>query len=146
MSLIYTQILCRCMLAILLYLFSTIIIHTVIIPRELAPVSIDSRLPIVGNGITGTKEAFFDKRNYLGDCYPNPVVDKAVFSFRMNAQSMVKLEILDIQGKLIRTIVEQVHDAGLHHITYDLKFLKTGTYLYRLKSGSIEKTKKFVKH
>lgn len=107
---------------------------------------VDSRLPIVGNGITGTKEEFFDKRNYLGDCYPNPVVDKAVFSFRINAQSRVKLEVMDIQGKLIRTIIDQVHDAGLHHVTYDLKFLKTGTYLYRPKSRSIEKTKKFVKH
>lgn len=106
---------------------------------------VDSRLPIVGNGITGTKEAFFNERNFLEDCYPNPVKDKTVFSFRINAKSRVKLELLDIRGKLISVIVNEERTHGLHHITFDLSSLKSGTYLYRIRSGSMEKTKKLVK-
>ena len=39
------------------------------------------------------------------------VADKTVFSIRMNAQSRVKLEVLDIQEKLIRTIIDQEYDS-----------------------------------
>ena len=106
---------------------------------------VDSRLPIVGNGITGTKEGFFNKHNYLEDCYPNPVKDKTVFSFRINSKSRVKLDLLDMQGKLINVILDEERNEGLHHVTFDLKSLKTGTYLYRIQSGSLGKTKKLVK-
>lgn len=106
---------------------------------------VDSRLPIVGNGITGTKEAFLKERNFLEDCYPNPVKDKAVFGFRVNAKGRIKLEILDIKGKLVKTLVDEIRDAGFYHITTDLSEFKTGTYLYRIKTGSMEDTKKLIK-
>lgn len=106
---------------------------------------VESRLPIVGNGITGTKEEFFEKRNFLEDCYPNPVLDKTVFSFRINTQSRIKLEILDMQGKLVKVILDEVKDAGLHHVGVNLKELKTGTYMYRFHSPLLERTKKLVK-
>lgn len=106
---------------------------------------VDSRVAIVGNGITGTKEAFFKERNYLDDCYPNPVQDKTVFSFRINSKSWVRLELLDTQGKLVKVLMDEERNEGLHHITSDLNSLKTGTYLYRIQSGDIEQTKKLVK-
>lgn len=106
---------------------------------------VDSRLPIVGNGITGTKEEFLNERNFLEDCYPNPVLNKTVFSFRTSSVGRVKLEVLDIQGKLVKTVINETKEAGLHHITTDLNALKTGTYLYRFKSGNLEKTKKLIK-
>ena len=106
---------------------------------------VDSRLSIVGNGITGTKEAFLDKRNFLEDCYPNPVMDKTVFSFRINKTDRVKLEILDLQGKLVKTVLDESRDPGLHHISVDLSELKTGTYLYQFKSSIIDDTKKLIK-
>jgi len=106
---------------------------------------VDSRLPIVGNGITESKEAFFNERFYLDDCYPNPVKDKVVFGFRINTRSRVKLQILDIQGKLIKTVLDQVQDAGLHQVSYNLSELRTGTYLYRIQSLNLEDTKKLIK-
>ena len=104
-----------------------------------------SRLPIVGNGITGTKEAFFSERNFLDDCYPNPVIDKAVFGFRINSQSKVILEILDIKGSLVKLLSNDIKEPGFHHLTVDLSALNPGTYLYRIKTGNLETTKKLVK-
>lgn len=106
---------------------------------------VDSRLNIIGNGITGTKEAFINERNYLQDCYPNPVKDRAVFGFRINGRSRVKLQVLDIQGKLIEVVLDEQKEPGLHHVTYDLQHLMPGTYIYRFQSGVIEETKKLVK-
>ena len=106
---------------------------------------VDSRLPIIGNGITGVKEGFFAERNFLEDCYPNPVIDKTVFSYRINTDGMVKLELIDIQGRLVATILNEFKEAGLHHVTYDLKSLRTGTYIYRFESGHLNQTKKLIK-
>jgi uncharacterized protein (DUF1501 family) len=107
---------------------------------------VDSRLPIVGNGITGTKEGFFNERFYLDDCYPNPVRDKVVFGFRINNRGRVQLEILDIQGRLVKTIMDEVREIGFHQVSYDLNCLKTGTYLYRIQSSNFENTKKLIKN
>jgi uncharacterized protein (DUF1501 family) len=106
---------------------------------------VDSRLNIIGNGVTGTKEAFINQRSYLQDCYPNPVTDRTVFGFRINSRSRVILQVQDIQGKLIEVILDEERDPGLHHVTYDLQDLKPGTYIYRFKSGVIEETKKMIK-
>jgi len=106
---------------------------------------VDSRLNIIGNGITSTKEAFLNERNYLQDCYPNPVIDQVVFGFRINNHSKVSIDILDVKGKVIVKLLEEERDAGLHHITHNLQTLKAGTYIYRFHSGEINQTKKLVK-
>ena len=75
---------------------------------------VDSRLPIIGNGITGTKEAFLNSRNFLEDCYPNPVTDRTVFSFRTSAKNRIKLDIVDIRGSVVKVLLNEVRGAGLH--------------------------------
>lgn len=106
---------------------------------------VDSRLSIIGNGITGTNEAFLSTRNYLQDCYPNPVVKETVFGFRTNSVGRVTLQLMDLQGKLIAVILDETREAGLHHVTFGMDNYKAGTYLYHFKSGAIEQTKKLVK-
>lgn len=106
---------------------------------------VDSRLNIIGNGITGMTQDFVDRRNYLHDCYPNPVTSEVVFSFRISSRSKVIMQLLDIQGRKIADIAAQEYEAGVHRINYDLEALKPGTYFYRLKTGIIEETRKLVK-
>ena len=106
---------------------------------------VDSRLPIIGNGITGTKEAFLSERNFVEDIYPNPVQDRASIKIQLPSKSQVKIQILDIHGKLIDLQVDESREAGLQHFKLDLRFLQPGTYLYKVNSKTIDQTKKFVK-
>jgi hypothetical protein len=106
---------------------------------------VDSRLPIIGNGITGTHEAFLSSRNYLQDCYPNPVAKETVFGFRTNNTGRVTLQLMDLQGKLIAVILDETREPGLHHVTFGMENYRAGTYLFHFKSGTIEQTKKLVK-
>ena len=106
---------------------------------------VDSRLPIIGNGITGTTEAFLNTRNFLEDCYPNPVSQSTVFGFRISSRNRVKLEITDIKGRSVQTVLDEVRDAGLHHVTADLSLLKKGAYLYKITAGHLEETKKLIR-
>lgn len=106
---------------------------------------VDSRLPIVGNGITGTKEAFIHERNYLQDCYPNPVLKTTVFGFRINTKGRVTLHLMDIQGKTLAVILDEEREQGLHHVTFNMDVYQPGTYLYRFKYGVVDETKKLLK-
>lgn len=106
---------------------------------------VDSRLNLIGNGITGINEEFLQERNFLKECYPNPVHRETIFSFRINGRNRVSLQIMDMNGRVIATILDQEMEAGLHHTTYNLQRFPAGTYLYQFKSGAIRQTKKLVK-
>ncbi len=106
---------------------------------------IDNRLPIIGNGITATKESFIKDRFHLKNCYPNPVKDFTTISFMINRESDVLLRIIDIKGREVKRIDAVVKHAGEQSIRVDLTGLKPGTYIYEINSGTFKESKKLIK-
>ncbi len=106
---------------------------------------VDRRLPLVGNGITGLKEEFLKKRNFLSECYPNPVSSQTTFSFRISTAGRVRMDILDSQGKIVKTLMDEHRESGQTTIPADLSMLRQGTYIYRLSGKSINVSKKLIK-
>ena len=92
-------------------------------------------LPLINTNFVTSTEDFINERYYLNDCYPNPVKDEVVFSFRVNRKMAVKLELFDIKGKLIRTILDwEEKEIGEHTIQYRLSGISPGKYIYRIDS------------
>ena len=66
--------------------------------------------------------------------------------------SWTKLEIYDISGKLVATILEGWRPAGYHEVTFDGSHLGSGLYFYRIQAGdpgagkgrSFMQTRKFL--
>ena len=61
----------------------------------------------------------------------------------------VTLEVFDVQGRLIRTLVDAVQDRGPHTTVWDGRDaagreLSSGVYFYRLKMAGIEETRKML--
>ena len=106
---------------------------------------VDDRLPIIGNGITSSREAFLKDRFHLKDCYPNPVKENVTFGFMLNTPSKVVLRIIDMGGKEVKVIESDIKTAGEHSISANLKDLKTGTYIYEINAGTFKESKKLVK-
>ncbi len=52
-------------------------------------------------------------------CYPNPFTDKTTISINLNKNEKIKLEIYDIQGKLIRTFIDNKPQAGVYKIIWN---------------------------
>ena len=106
---------------------------------------VDNRLPLIGDGITSSKVAFFHDRNHLKDCYPNPVSDHVTIDYRINSKQHVKLRIMDAMGREVKVLVDGVKDAGTHSVSADLNSLKPGTYIYEISTELLKTSKKLVK-
>jgi hypothetical protein len=56
----------------------------------------------------------------------------------------VRLEVFNIQGQKVATLVNAAQTAGTHSVTFDAANLASGVYLYRLQAGATVLTKKMT--
>lgn len=81
--------------------------------------------------------------------YPNPFNPETTISFSLPRASMTNLRIYDIQGRILRTLVDAFQSAGEHKIKWDGmtengQRLSSGIYFYKLKAGSFSQVKKLI--
>jgi len=68
--------------------------------------------------------------------YPNPFNPQTVITFRLPESDRLRLEVYDIIGRFITTLIDDEMSAGEHQITYDVYGLSSGVYIYRLTTGA----------
>jgi hypothetical protein len=76
--------------------------------------------------------------------YPNPVFDSSIIEFFLPSNSDVTLNLLDIQGNLITTLLKENQVAGPHSIKYENKNLSPGIYCLKIETEKWTKTNKMV--
>ncbi len=79
----------------------------------------------------------------LGQNYPNPFSRTTTVSFTSKG-GVVTLQLFDISGRLVKTVLQQDYSPGRHEVTMDRSGLAAGNYLYRLTNGSDQVTKKMI--
>jgi hypothetical protein len=73
---------------------------------------------------------------------PNPATKEAEILFSLPRAQDVRLAVYDVQGRLVRNLVEGTWEAGTHHIS--VSGLKSGVYFYRLEAGNASLTRRMV--
>ncbi|MEI6767222.1 MAG: T9SS type A sorting domain-containing protein, partial [Bacteroidota bacterium] len=68
----------------------------------------------------------------LARCLPNPVTSNASFSYFLPGKGAIKLALFNMLGECVKTIVNEVQNAGNHTITSDLSDLSNGLYSYKI--------------
>lgn len=76
--------------------------------------------------------------------FPNPFNPATTINYELKTKSEVQLHIYDITGRKIKTLVNQWQTAGVHSITFDAPDLASGIYIYKLKAGSFEQSRKML--
>jgi flagellar hook assembly protein FlgD len=76
--------------------------------------------------------------------YPNPVKDVANISFKMNKRSDVKVTIYDINGNVVKSILQKNINAGNQTIQFSTNGLSAGTYIAGMEMNGTRNTVKFV--
>lgn len=80
----------------------------------------------------------------LSQNYPNPFNPSTVISFEVPTRSAVKLEVFNVLGQKVTTLVDDNLPAGSYSTTFDAYQYASGVYLYRLKAGEYQETRKMV--
>lgn len=80
----------------------------------------------------------------LNDNYPNPYSSQTVFSYTLNEQSNVTLNIYDLYGKKIDELINEKQVTGYHCIKFDRSKLAAGIYFYELCTEHFRQTKKMI--
>jgi hypothetical protein len=68
--------------------------------------------------------------------HPNPFSSTTSIKYYLPQKVKVTLEVLDVSGRTIETLIDNVESIGEHTITYDGSKLSSGTYLYRLRTST----------
>lgn len=76
--------------------------------------------------------------------YPNPFNAITVIGFNIPSTSRVRLEIYDILGRRIETVLDKTLPAGYHELKWDAENRSSGIYFYRIKSGDQASTRRML--
>lgn len=75
---------------------------------------------------------------------PNPAQNKTKIPYQLAQNSVVKLELFDLNGKKIKDLFSGQKEAGLHQVFVETGSLSTGVYIYSLTTGEKTIVKKMV--
>lgn len=84
---------------------------------------------------TSEIEANIPDQFYLEQNYPNPFNPKTTIPFGLSEESPVRLEIYDILGRKIQTLINDRLFAGRYNQPFDTNGLASGVYFYRLQTN-----------
>jgi hypothetical protein len=103
-------------------------------------------VPLATAGVGGTQATF---ATGLGSIYPNPVRGNATVEFSLRAESDVSLEVFDLLGRRVTTLVRGTQPAGTRlvnwngHTTTGAR-LMPGMYVIRFKAGAVLQSRRVL--
>ncbi|MCP4229595.1 MAG: S8 family serine peptidase [bacterium] len=106
----------------------------------------ERRFEVIIEQGTGTDEPDDGNVPYvfnLAQNRPNPVTNATTFAFAIPETANVTLDLYDIKGRKVDTLVDETMDAGEYEVDY-VSAIPMGVYLYRLNAGSDTDVKKMV--
>jgi hypothetical protein len=89
-------------------------------------------------------DAGLPKSFTLEQNYPNPFNPTTLISYQLPVASDVKLDIYDVLGRNVMSLVNGRQEAGSYTFTLNASNLATGIYFYRLQAGNFVSTKKMM--
>jgi hypothetical protein len=80
----------------------------------------------------------------LAQNYPNPFNPSTVITYQLPVSNSVTLEVFDMLGRTVATLVNQRQAAGSYSVNFNAAAFSSGVYFYKLTSGSFTETKKML--
>lgn len=81
--------------------------------------------------------------------YPNPFNPSTSISYSLPERSRVKIEVMNLLGQKVNTLVDRVQSPGKYRVDWDStnekgESVANGVYLYRITAGAFTDTKKML--
>ena len=101
------------------------------------------------NDVVSVNEDLITSNFALGNNYPNPFNPTTSISFGLNEAGHVSLEVYNIKGEKVRTLVDENFEANTHTVIWNgtddnAKPVSSGVYFYKMKAENYTLTKKMI--
>jgi hypothetical protein len=98
--------------------------------------------PIAADENAGTPNAYALDQNY-----PNPFNPSTQIRFQLPKAQRVTLEIFNIRGQKVRTLIDSRYSAGSHEVVWNGlnnrgRQVASGIYVYKIRAGNFTQTRK----
>jgi len=81
---------------------------------------------------------------YLEQNHPNPFNPSTVIKYGLKKSGFVTLNVYDVLGNKVATLVNGFQLAGDHQVSFDASNLSSGFYFYKLTTGNFTQTRKMI--
>ncbi len=72
--------------------------------------------------------------------YLNPFNPATTIQFQLPVAEHVTLDVFDLLGRKVATLLDGMQPAGTRHIWFDASRLSSGMYIYRIQAGDFIST------
>jgi len=76
--------------------------------------------------------------------YPNPFNASTVIEYQLPAACEVKIEVYNLLGEKVATLVDGEQEAGYRSVTWDASEVSSGLYFYKLTAGDYTNTRRMM--
>ncbi|MEM9666495.1 MAG: discoidin domain-containing protein [Bacteroidota bacterium] len=77
----------------------------------------------------------------LGESFPNPFASSATIPFTVATPGHVRVDVFDLTGRRVATLVDEVRTPGRHEVRFDARHLASGVYVSRLQTDTVQLTR-----
>jgi len=90
------------------------------------------------------QETSLPKEFSLSQNYPNPFNSSTAIRCGLPQACYVTIEIYDLLGRKVETLIDQEQQAGYHQITWDAEDKTSGVYFYKIQAGEYTQTMRMM--
>ena len=76
--------------------------------------------------------------------YPNPFTGNTRIGYEVKTNSMTRIDVIDMTGKLVNNLINEVQFPGKHEVIFNAEGLTSGMYYCRMRSGGLVSVTKIM--
>ncbi|MBN1559896.1 T9SS type A sorting domain-containing protein [candidate division KSB1 bacterium] len=104
----------------------------------------DNPPPFAGSTKVETSSRHSVQDFQLAQNYPNPFNPQTTIQYRISVMTHVTLEVFDVTGRKVETLVNGMRPAGSHVVPFDAADIPSGAYFYKLTCGELTSVRKMA--
>jgi hypothetical protein len=74
----------------------------------------------------------------------NPLKGEGYITFQVPSKMVVRVELIDVQGRVVKVLADGTFDRGTHRVKLDGSKLSGGIYFVRMKADKVDKVQKVM--
>jgi len=98
---------------------------------------------LIGSFLAG-RDVDLPREVALSSNYPNPFNAKTVIEYQLPEASEVTLEVYNLLGEKVATLVDGEREAGYKSVIWDASAVSSGLYFYKLTAGDYTNTRRMM--